>query len=256
MGRAYASELRSRIPAAAPRVARRGRQPTLVSRAAGRPGAGSEIGRMQRPSAGHGSDPRHLFQRVPVLRRTEPYRSPALTIPPDYNGIKLTMGKASIHGDGIQRLRRRILGARSDRRDRVRRGCRSTPCPTWPTFPARFRLSRPLKVVVDCGNGTGSVVAPQLLEAIGLEVVHLYCESDGTFPNHHPDPTVDEHVQDLIAEVRRHEGGRGHRFRRRRGPHRRGGRQGARRSGRHPPPALRPGPPAAQWGRTAPWSST
>ncbi|MCY3611962.1 MAG: phosphomannomutase/phosphoglucomutase, partial [Gemmatimonadetes bacterium] len=123
--------------------------------------------------------------------------------PPDYNGIKMTMGKASIHGDGIQRLRRRIL----ERDLAVGTGSLEhvDPLPAYVAdVSARFRLSRPLKVVVDCGNGTGSVVAPQLLEAIGLEVVPLYCESDGTFPNHHPDPTVDEHVQDLIAEVRRH----------------------------------------------------
>ncbi|MFS8638434.1 MAG: phosphomannomutase/phosphoglucomutase, partial [Gemmatimonadota bacterium] len=66
----------------------------------------------------------------------------------------------------------------------------------------RFRLQRPIKVVVDCGNGTGSLVAVQLLEGIGAEVVPLYCESDGTFPNHHPDPVVDENLVDLIARVR------------------------------------------------------
>jgi phosphomannomutase / phosphoglucomutase len=59
-----------------------------------------------------------------------------------------------------------------------------------------------VKVVVDCGNGTGSVVAVELLRRTGAEVIPLYCESDGTFPNHHPDPTVDEYIQDLIAKVR------------------------------------------------------
>jgi phosphomannomutase / phosphoglucomutase len=56
--------------------------------------------------------------------------------------------------------------------------------------------------VVDCGNGTGSVVAVDLLERIGADVVPLYCDSDGTFPNHHPDPTVDENLRDLIDQVR------------------------------------------------------
>src|SRR5690606_25822125 len=65
----------------------------------------------------------------------------------------------------------------------------------------RFELARPIKAVVDCGNGTGSLVAVELLRAIGVDVVPLYCESDGTFPNHHPDPTVDENLRDLIALV-------------------------------------------------------
>jgi phosphomannomutase/phosphoglucomutase len=66
----------------------------------------------------------------------------------------------------------------------------------------RFRLSRPVRVVVDCGNGVGSLVAVELLRAIGAEVIPLYCESDGTFPNHHPDPTVDAFIEDMIARVR------------------------------------------------------
>lgn len=123
--------------------------------------------------------------------------------PAEYNGIKMTMAHSSVYGEAIQDLLRRIreddfaVGAgRLESRD------------VLPAYVAdvagRFTLSRPFKVVVDCGNGTGSLVAVELLEAIGAQVVPLYCESDGTFPNHHPDPTVDEYVQDLIAEVRRH----------------------------------------------------
>ncbi len=65
----------------------------------------------------------------------------------------------------------------------------------------RARVEGPVRMVLDCGNGTGSVIAPQALEAAGIDVDCLYCESDGTFPNHHPDPTVDENVVDLIARV-------------------------------------------------------
>jgi phosphomannomutase/phosphoglucomutase len=65
------------------------------------------------------------------------------------------------------------------------------------------QLSRPLRIVADYGNGVGAVVGPQLLERLGAQVTHLFAESDGTFPNHHPDPTVVENVQDLIAAVRR-----------------------------------------------------
>lgn len=123
--------------------------------------------------------------------------------PPEYNGIKMTMDRRSVHGDTIRRLRTRIMEGdlvEGEGPLEIR-----DPLPAYVAdVTARFRLSRPLRVVVDCGNGTGSVVAPSLLEAIGLDVIPLYCESDGTFPNHHPDPTVDEYVQDMIAEVRRH----------------------------------------------------
>src|SRR6185312_2907586 len=68
---------------------------------------------------------------------------------------------------------------------------------------SRHHLHRPVRVVVDCGNGTGSVIAVQTLEALGAEVTPLFCESDGTFPNHHPDPTVLENLRDLQAAVRR-----------------------------------------------------
>jgi phosphomannomutase / phosphoglucomutase len=64
-------------------------------------------------------------------------------------------------------------------------------------------ISRPMKVVYDCGNGAATLVAPQLMRALGLDAVGLFTESDGTFPNHHPDPTVPENLEDLIAAVRR-----------------------------------------------------
>ncbi|SVC42048.1 uncharacterized protein METZ01_LOCUS294902, partial [marine metagenome] len=67
----------------------------------------------------------------------------------------------------------------------------------------RFQLRKPLKVVLDCGNGAGSLVGVEVLEGIGANVVPLYCESDGTFPNHHPDPTVDENLSDLIMAVQK-----------------------------------------------------
>lgn len=123
--------------------------------------------------------------------------------PAEYNGIKMTMAGASIHGDAIRGLLRRIRDAeftagtgQIETRDVL---------PAYVSdLAARFTPARPVKVVVDCGNGTGSVVAVDLLEAVGAEVIPLYCDSDGTFPNHHPDPTVDEYVQDLITSVRTH----------------------------------------------------
>ena len=123
--------------------------------------------------------------------------------PPEYNGVKMTMGRGSVYGEVIRRLlgriRTRDLAEGEGGLEKV------DPLPAYVADVAgRFRLARPVRAVVDCGNGAGSVVAVELLRSAGLEVVPLYCESDGTFPNHHPDPTVDEYVQDLIAAVRRH----------------------------------------------------
>jgi phosphomannomutase/phosphoglucomutase len=67
-----------------------------------------------------------------------------------------------------------------------------------------IKISRPLKAVVDCGNGVAGVIAPRLLRALGIEVIDLYCEVDGNFPNHHPDPTVEENLVDLIGAVQKH----------------------------------------------------
>ncbi len=123
--------------------------------------------------------------------------------PPEYNGIKMTMGKGSVHGDAIQGLLRRIRSGDFAIGDG---GVEAVdPLPAYVAdLSRRFRFERPVKAVVDCGNGTGAVVAVELLEAVGFEVIPLYCESDGTFPNHHPDPTVDEHIGDMIAAVRSH----------------------------------------------------
>jgi phosphomannomutase / phosphoglucomutase len=121
--------------------------------------------------------------------------------PPEWNGIKMTLGRGSLYGDAIQDLLRRITesdfesGAGGYERVEVLD-------PYIADVADRFELARPMKVAVDCGNGTGSLVAVPLLEAIGVEVTPLFCDSDGTFPNHHPDPTVDENLVDLIRAVR------------------------------------------------------
>ena len=122
--------------------------------------------------------------------------------PPEYNGFKLCLGTGSLHGHDITHLH-----------DLIQRG----------VFPAgkgsvRSRslvdayiadvvqrigpLKRPLKVVYDCGNGAAALVAPQLFAALGVNARGLFTESDGTFPNHHPDPTVPENLEDLIAAVK------------------------------------------------------
>jgi phosphomannomutase / phosphoglucomutase len=121
--------------------------------------------------------------------------------PPEYNGFKMLTRAGSFYGPAIQALRERIDAGRFtggagrlEQQDVLGRYVED--------LAGRFRLGRPIRVVVDCGNGTGSVVAVDLLQRVGVDVVPLYCESDGTFPNHHPDPVVDENLRDLIEAVR------------------------------------------------------
>lgn len=123
--------------------------------------------------------------------------------PPEYNGFKLCFGTESLHGHDLQHLLALIQrNAAPVGRGTVRHE------QTIDRYVADIvqrvgQLSRPLKVVYDCGNGAGALVAPQLMRAIGLEATGLFCESDGTFPNHHPDPTVPANLEDLIAAVQR-----------------------------------------------------
>ena len=122
--------------------------------------------------------------------------------PPEYNGFKLCVGTASLHGDEIQQLYRLILAGRFPAGSGEVRE-ESVIARYVDDIAARIgRLSRPLRVVADCGNGVGALVAPQLLDRLGATWTGLYCESDGTFPHHHPDPTVVANLQDLIAAVR------------------------------------------------------
>ena len=123
--------------------------------------------------------------------------------PPEYNGFKLCVGKTSIHGADIRRLYQLAVGGAFPSGHGTVRTTDVRERYVDDVVARTGRLSRPLRVVADYGNGAGAVVGPQLLEALGARVTHLYAESDGTFPNHHPDPTVVENVQDLIAAVRR-----------------------------------------------------
>lgn len=123
--------------------------------------------------------------------------------PPEWNGIKMSLRGASVFGADIQELHRLIVSGE------LVEGVGSIEArDIYDAYvndvADRFAPARKVKVVVDCGNGSGALVAVRLLEQFGAEVVPLYCESDGTFPNHHPDPTVDENLVDLIAAVREH----------------------------------------------------
>jgi phosphomannomutase/phosphoglucomutase len=124
--------------------------------------------------------------------------------PPDYNGFKIMLSGKALYGEGILALytliqeqafsqgtgknaRKEIIGTYID------------------VIKQDVQLRRPLKVVVDCGNGAASVVAPLLYETLGCTVIPLFCEVDGRFPNHHPDPGQPKNLQHLIQTVHQHQ---------------------------------------------------
>ncbi|MDQ2889297.1 MAG: phosphomannomutase/phosphoglucomutase [Gemmatimonadota bacterium] len=122
--------------------------------------------------------------------------------PAEYNGFKLGVQKASIYGDDIRRLHELAVagvfptGAGSVRSE-------SVIDPYIEDVVGRVgKLSRRLRIAADAGNGAGSLVAPKLFERLGVDAHCMFCESDGTFPNHHADPTVPENLEDLVHEIR------------------------------------------------------
>ncbi|MCA9546924.1 MAG: phosphomannomutase/phosphoglucomutase, partial [Myxococcales bacterium] len=124
--------------------------------------------------------------------------------PGDWNGFKLGLGKGSLYGDAIQHLRQLI-----ETEDFAVGQAGLETVDLYPDYLGwvgeHLRLGpKPIKVVVDAGNGTGGLVGPALYRALGAEVIELFCEPDGDFPNHHPDPTVEENLADLKAAVAAH----------------------------------------------------
>jgi len=123
--------------------------------------------------------------------------------PPEFNGFKLVLGGDPFHGGDILGLWETIVAERW----RSGTGRETSDASVLARYREgiieRHRLVRSVKVVVDCGNGAASLVAVSTLRGLGAEVTPLFCESDGTFPNHHPDPTVPENLRDLQIEVRR-----------------------------------------------------
>lgn len=127
--------------------------------------------------------------------------------PPDMNGFKICLGNRTLSGAEIQELKKRCIALSSTP------ATTSSPAPIT-NHPIRERYiaelvrncrphigPRKLKVVVDAGNGVGGLVGPALLEQLGVEVIPLYCEPDGRFPNHHPDPAVPKNMAALVARV-------------------------------------------------------
>ena len=121
--------------------------------------------------------------------------------PPDYNGFKMVLGGETLFGEQIQALRTRV-----EKRDFEHGEGTVSQASIIDDYLDRIvsdvRLERPMKIVVDCGNGVAGAIAPALFRRLGCQVTELFCEVDGHFPNHHPDPSKPENLQDVIRVLR------------------------------------------------------
>ena len=122
--------------------------------------------------------------------------------PPEFNGFKISLNQKAFHSEQIQDLKELIdttdfeVGEGSVEKNDI--------LPTYmDMLRSKISLDRPLKVAIDCGNAAGCITAPTIFKELGMEFTELFCDVDGTFPNHHPDPTEDHNLIDLIAEVQK-----------------------------------------------------
>ncbi|MBS0319942.1 MAG: phosphomannomutase/phosphoglucomutase [Proteobacteria bacterium] len=120
--------------------------------------------------------------------------------PPDYNGLKMVIDGKTLSGDDIQALRARI-----ERGDLMTGAGSYRTHDIGPAYRDRIvgdvKLARPLRIAIDCGNGVAGAYAPALFRALGCNVVELFCDVDGHFPNHHPDPSQPKNLRDLVARL-------------------------------------------------------
>ena len=120
--------------------------------------------------------------------------------PPEFNGFKMSMDRKAVYGDSIQTLRKYIedndfeIGTGSEIKHDIRADYKAM-------IIEKINIARPMKVVMDCGNAAGSLNAPEIFKDLGIELTELFCEPDGMFPNHHPDPTVEKNLADLIQTI-------------------------------------------------------
>jgi len=126
--------------------------------------------------------------------------------PKDYNGFKMVLAGRAIYGEQIQALRRQMeevgTGTPAAKPGTIRNV--NILAPYRDRIVGDVKLARPMKIVVDSGNGVAGASAPGIFRALGCEVIELYSEVDGNFPNHHPDPSKPENLRDLIAAINKH----------------------------------------------------
>ncbi len=121
--------------------------------------------------------------------------------PPDYNGFKMMLGGDTLAGDAIQALHQRIE-AKDFAQGQGNYSNQSVARAYIDRIISDVKLKRPLSIVIDCGNGVAGAIAPTLFKSMGCRVTELFCDVDGHFPNHHPDPSKPENLQDLITTVK------------------------------------------------------
>ncbi|MBI2277530.1 MAG: phosphomannomutase/phosphoglucomutase [Dechloromonas sp.] len=121
--------------------------------------------------------------------------------PPDYNGLKMVIGGTTLALDAIQDLKRRIEAGQLKHGQGQRRSA-DVLAAYVERIVGDVKLAHPLKIVMDCGNGVAGAIAPELFKRLGCEIVPLFCEVDGNFPNHHPDPSKPENLADVIRALK------------------------------------------------------
>ncbi len=124
--------------------------------------------------------------------------------PPQYNGLKMLIGGNTLYGDSIKALYTRIVNNDLSTGDGSYREYNIND-EYIDTIVSDIHLARPLKIAIDCGNGVGGVIAPELFRRLGCETVELFCEVDGNFPNHHPDPAKMENLADVQNAIAEHQ---------------------------------------------------
>src|SRR5574343_806708 len=121
--------------------------------------------------------------------------------PPDYTGLKMVIGGTTLALDAIQELKKRIEAGNLKHGQGTRRSA-DVKAAYVERIVSDIKLARPKKIVMDCGNGVAGAVAPELFKRLGCEIIPLYCEVDGTFPNHHPDPSKPENLADVLKALK------------------------------------------------------
>ncbi|MBL8450114.1 MAG: phosphomannomutase/phosphoglucomutase [Dechloromonas sp.] len=121
--------------------------------------------------------------------------------PPDYNGLKMVVGGETLALDAIQDLKRRSEEGRL-RTGQGQKRSADVKSAYIERIVGDVKLARPMKIVMDCGNGVAGAVAPELFQRLGCDIVPLFCEVDGNFPNHHPDPSKPENLEDVIHALK------------------------------------------------------
>ena len=122
--------------------------------------------------------------------------------PRDYNGFKMVLAGRAIYGEDIQALRKTMEAESHSRADGGRVRLINVQAAYQARIVGDIQLSRPMKIVVDCGNGVAGASAPVIFRALGCEVIELFSEVDGNFPNHHPDPSKPENLRDVMRALR------------------------------------------------------